>query len=109
MRGSNLEQTQRAGAPPQGLGRRGRVLGCVLLRLATLHGPGREGIGGSGWKGCGGTLCPLHVLLSAPHVSVPEYHATCVKAGVSHPVGLGPGRVCTRVSVFGVCLSVAQL
>lgn len=56
-----------------------------------------------------GVVCPPHVLLSVPsHVSVPEIPCNLCKCRC-HPPGLEPGRVYTRVSVFGVCLSVAQL
>ena len=52
--------------------------------------------------GMEGAVCPLHVLLSAPHVSVPEYHATCVNAGVALLVW-NPD-ACVHVCLYSVCV-----
>lgn len=97
--------------PPWGLSRRAHAPGCVLLRPSRLSSLGvrvyRCLSFGHEW----GTMCSSHGLLSALHMCVPEHPCSLCSLCKyrCHPVGLEPRRVCTRVSVFSVCLCVAQL
>ena len=60
--------------------------------------------------GSGGAVCLLHMLFSVRHVCIHVcscHHAAYINTGVTLPVE--PERMCVRVSVLNVCLSVAQL
>lgn len=77
------------------------------MRLSRLQSPGARLYGGLvGRDECGGGegVCERHVLPSAHllNVKVPEYHATCVNAGVTLLVGKQD--VCVHVYLYSVCV-----